>query len=68
MYLEPSKKVHRNLSAWSSLLFLSPGLAWQTCLKKVKIELDLLTDKDMLLMVEKGFRAGACHAIHFYPK
>ena len=31
--------------------FLSPGLAWQTCLKKVKIELDLLTDKDMLLMV-----------------
>ena len=34
--------------------FLSaPGLAWQTCLKKTGVELELLTDTDMLLMVEK---------------
>ena len=34
--------------------FLSaPGLAWETCLKKTKIKLELLTDIDMLLMVEK---------------
>ena len=33
--------------------FLSaPGLAWQACLEKTKVE--LLTDIDMLLMVEKG--------------
>ena len=34
--------------------FLSaPGLAWQAALKKTKVKLDLLTDIDMLLMVEK---------------
>ena len=49
--------------------FLSaPGLAWQACLKKTGIELELLTDPDMLLMVEKGIRGGICHAIHRYAK
>ena len=45
--------------------FLSvPGLAWQACLKKTEVELELLTDIDMLSMVEKGIRSGLCHAIH----
>ena len=29
------------------------GLAWQACLKKTNVELELLTDYDMLLMVEE---------------
>ena len=46
--------------------FLSaPGLAWQAALKKTKVKLDLLTDIDMLIMVEKGIRGVTlCHYIY----
>ena len=36
--------------------------------KKTEIKLELLTNVDMLLMVEKGIRGGICHAIHRYAK
>ena len=39
-----------------------------TTLKKTKVKLDLLTDIDMLLMVEKSIRGEICHAIHRYAK
>ena len=42
--------------------------AWQACLKKTEVKLDLLTENDMLLNVEKGIRGGICHAIHGYAK
>ena len=49
--------------------FLSaPGLAWQACLKKTEVELELITDVDMLLMMEKGIRRRLCHAIVRYVK
>ena len=44
--LDPAKK------------FSARELAWQAALKKTKVKLDLLTDIDMLLMVEKGIRRG----------
>ena len=37
-------------------------------LKKTKVKLDLLTDIDILLMVEKGIRRAICHSIYRYAK
>ena len=49
--------------------FLSlPGLARQACLKKTSVKLELLTDYDMLLVVEEGIRGRICHAIHRHAK
>ena len=36
--------------------------------KKTKVKLDLLTDTNMLLMVEEGIRGGICHSIYWYAK
>ena len=48
--------------------FSAPGLAWQAALKMTKVKLHLLTNIDMLLMVEKGIRGRICNAIHQYAK
>ena len=38
----------------------APRLAWQVALKKTKVKLDLSTNIDMLLKVEKSIRDGIC--------
>ena len=43
-------------------------LAWQAALKKAEVKLELLTDNDMLLIVEKVVREGICNTIHQYAK
>ena len=44
----------------------SPGLAWKACLKCTGIKLELLTDPDMLLMLERGIRGGITQAVCKY--
>ena len=44
------------------------GLAWQADFKKTKVKLDLLTDINMLSMVERGVRGGIFHSIYLYTK
>ena len=52
-----------------NIYFVSaPGLAWQACLKKTGVKLELITDYEMLLMIEKGIRGGICQATYRYAK
>ena len=46
----------------------APGLAWQACLKKTEVKLELLTDYDMILMIKKRIRGRICQATHRYAK
>ena len=47
-------------------LYTSPELAWKSSLKITDIELELLTDNDMHLFIEKGLRDGAATITHNY--
>ena len=51
-----------------NLTLLNFCVSMQATVNKTKVTLDLLTDIDMLLIVEKGIRGGICHAIHRYAK
>ena len=46
----------------------APGLAWKACLKNKGVKLELITDYDMILMIEKGIRCGICQGTHRYSK
>ena len=43
----------------------APGLALQGALNKNKVQLHLLTDINMLLVVEKGITGGICHSTYW---
>ena len=44
------------------------GLAWDAALKVTEVKLELLSDMDMLLMVEKGIRGGVSMISNHYGK
>ena len=48
--------------------YIAPGLVWQACLKKTGMKPDLITDPDMLLMFERGIRAGITQVVKRYTK
>ena len=49
-------------------LYTSPGLAWQSTLKMTDNELELLTDNDIHLFIERELRGGVVTITHHYAR
>ena len=48
--------------------FSVPGLAWDAALKITKVQLELLSDPDMLFMIESGIGEGIATISHRHAK
>ena len=48
--------------------FRAPRLAWDAALKIATVQLELLSDSDMLLMIESGIRGGIATISHRHAK
>ena len=62
------KNVLKTLSFYPLKFLSALGLAWQAASKKTEVKSELLTDIDVILMVDEGIREGICHVIHRYAK
>ena len=48
--------------------YTSPGLAWDAALKITRVELELMSDYDMLLMIKRGIRGGVSTISNRYAR
>ena len=48
--------------------FSSPGLSWDAMLKMTRIELELISHRDMYLFIEKGIKGGISYIAKRYSK
>ena len=48
--------------------FTTPGLSWDAMLKMTKTKLELMSDVDMFLFIEKGMRGGISYIANRYGK
>ena len=50
------------------LIFSLHQLAWQACFKRTGVKLELLSDIDMILIVEKDIHGGMRQVVYRYAK
>ena len=62
------KVCKKNYSLDPAWYFTSPGLAWDAMLKMTRVELELLSNPNMYLMIEKGIRGGISTITKRYAK
>ncbi len=48
--------------------YSAPGLAWDAMLKMTRVQLQLITDIEMSLMIEKSVRGGMTNISHRYAR
>ena len=61
-------RVLKYIWAWSCKVSLNSWISMVSSFKKTKVKLDLLTDIDRVLMVEKGITEGIYHSICRFVK
>ena len=49
-------------------IWSAPGLGWEAALKRNEVKIELLTDINMLLIVEISITGEICHTILWYAK
>ena len=62
------RDVFWNIRAWFCNTSFSSWISMGSSFKKTKIKLDLLTDINMFLMVEKDTRGEICYSIYRHAK
>ena len=60
--------VKKNYDLDPAWYYTAPGLAWDALLKIMGVELELFTDPNMLLMIERGIRGGISTISNRYGK
>lgn len=54
------KKCHQIYGLDPARYVTSPSYSWDCMLRTTQVEIELITDVDMLLMIESGVRGGIC--------
>ncbi len=62
------RRVCKSVYGLEAFCYTSPGLAWDAMLKITGVVLDLTSDPDMYLMIEKGIRGGVSTVTKRYAK
>ena len=62
------KVCHNRYGLDPAYYYSAPGLSWDVLLKKTGVELELLTDMDMQMFIERGMRGGISMVSKRYAK